>query len=66
MADKNLPQVTRKRKSVYEVAQRRRQGEKERAQTKVILGKSFRRWCALKETKGLKTDALVAKFLLDR
>ncbi|KAJ0063545.1 hypothetical protein NL108_003850 [Boleophthalmus pectinirostris] len=65
MADMNPLPISRKRKSVFEVAERRRQGEKERSKTKVILGDSFQRWRALKQTKGLKTDALVAKFLLD-
>ncbi|KAK7877301.1 hypothetical protein WMY93_031993 [Mugilogobius chulae] len=65
MSDTNVPPPSRKRKSVYEVAERRRQDEKDRNQTKVIIGGLFQRWRALKQTKGLKTDAMVAKLLLD-
>ncbi|XP_020786323.2 uncharacterized protein LOC110165467 [Boleophthalmus pectinirostris] len=65
MADKNPRAVRRKRKPGVEVIERKRKRDKERSQTKVILGDSFQRWRALKREKGLKTDALVAKFLLD-
>ncbi|XP_020786324.2 zinc finger protein 391-like [Boleophthalmus pectinirostris] len=66
MADKNPRPDRRKRKSGFEDVQRNGEEEKERDQTEVILGDSFQRWRALKQEKGLKTDALVAKFLLDR
>lgn len=66
MAEKDAGPPSRKKQSVFEVAERRRQGLKERSQTKVILGDCFKRWRTLKQQKGIKTDALVAKFLLDR
>ncbi|KAK7888818.1 hypothetical protein WMY93_024378 [Mugilogobius chulae] len=55
----------RKRKTVFEVSQKRRKGVEERNKTRVILGESFIRWRALKTQNGLPTDASVAKFLLD-
>ncbi|KAJ0060515.1 hypothetical protein NL108_014994 [Boleophthalmus pectinirostris] len=65
MADKNPRPDRRKRKPGFEAVLRKRERDKERGHTKVILGDSFQRWRALKQEKGLKTDALVAKFLLD-
>ncbi|KAK7916712.1 hypothetical protein WMY93_012473 [Mugilogobius chulae] len=53
----------RKRKTVFEVSQKRRKGVEERNKTRVILGESFIRWRALKTQNGLPTDASVAKFL---
>lgn len=37
-----------------------------RSKTRVSVGTAFERWRALKEEKGLKTDAQLARFLLDR
>lgn len=36
-----------------------------RAQTRVNIGVAFQRWRQLREMKGLKSDAMVAVFLLD-
>lgn len=37
-----------------------------RSKTRVSVGTAFERWRALKEEKGLKTDAQLARFLIDR
>lgn len=37
-----------------------------RSKTRVSVGTAFDRWRALKEDRGLKTDAQLARFLLDR
>uniref|UniRef100_A0A8C6WUA8 Uncharacterized protein n=1 Tax=Neogobius melanostomus TaxID=47308 RepID=A0A8C6WUA8_9GOBI len=58
---------SRKRKSVFEVYEKKRKASEERNKTtRVFLGDSFTRWRALKAQVGLPTDASVAKFLLDR
>jgi len=36
-----------------------------RAQTRVNIGVGFPRWRQLRDSKGLKTDAMVAVFLLE-
>uniref|UniRef100_A0A3Q1EXW2 Uncharacterized protein n=1 Tax=Acanthochromis polyacanthus TaxID=80966 RepID=A0A3Q1EXW2_9TELE len=51
---------------IIEVRENKRQLDRENAKTKVIIGESFGRWRQLKQQMGLKTDALVAIFLLDR
>ncbi|CAM4642972.1 unnamed protein product [Leuciscus chuanchicus] len=56
----------RKRKSVYELYDKKRKASEERNKTRVFLGEYFTRWRALKAQVGLPTDASVAKFLLDR
>ncbi|ROL41885.1 hypothetical protein DPX16_3513 [Anabarilius grahami] len=60
------PEGGRKRKTIFEVAEKRRKLSEERNQTRVVLGQSFQRWRAMKEQKGVKTDAQFAKILLDR
>ncbi|KAJ0065603.1 hypothetical protein NL108_013635 [Boleophthalmus pectinirostris] len=55
IADENPRPVRRKRKSVFEVAERRREGEKGQRQTEVILGDFLPATARLKQTKGLKT-----------
>uniref|UniRef100_A0A672QPG9 Uncharacterized protein n=1 Tax=Sinocyclocheilus grahami TaxID=75366 RepID=A0A672QPG9_SINGR len=37
-----------------------------RSRTRVNIGSAFQRWRELKERKGLRSDAKVALFLLDR
>lgn len=59
------PTGSRKRLTLFEVAERRRNTLKKNKQSSVRLGESFQRWRALKTQKGLLTDALVAKFLLE-
>ncbi|XP_043090667.1 uncharacterized protein LOC122341401 [Puntigrus tetrazona] len=54
-----------KRKTVYEKAVTKRRLEQERAKTRVNIGVAFPRWRQLRESKCLKTDAMVALFLLD-
>ena len=56
----------RKRKSVYELYDKKRKASEERNKTRVFLGEYFTRWRALKAQVGLPTDASVVKFLLDR
>uniref|UniRef100_A0A8C6LMG2 Uncharacterized protein n=1 Tax=Nothobranchius furzeri TaxID=105023 RepID=A0A8C6LMG2_NOTFU len=55
-----------KRKGVFEVYEKKRKASEVRNKTRVFLGDFFQRWCSLKETVGLSTDAAVACFLLDR
>uniref|UniRef100_A0A8C5G419 Uncharacterized protein n=1 Tax=Gouania willdenowi TaxID=441366 RepID=A0A8C5G419_GOUWI len=55
-----------KRKSVEEKAATKRALEKARAQTRVNVGAAFQRWRQLRDQMGLKSDAKVADFLLDR
>ena len=56
----------RKRKSLYELYEKKRKASEERNKIRVFLGDCFTRWRALKTQVGLPTDASVAKFLLDR
>ncbi|XP_077053495.1 uncharacterized protein LOC143703904 [Siphateles boraxobius] len=55
----------RKRKSVHEVYEKKRQAAEHRNKTRVILGEHFTRWRALKTQVGLPTVAALAKILLD-
>ncbi len=55
-----------RRKTVFEKAETKRRLEQERAKTRVTIGAAFLRWRQLRESKCLKTDAMVALFLLDR
>uniref|UniRef100_A0A672GZL4 Uncharacterized protein n=1 Tax=Salarias fasciatus TaxID=181472 RepID=A0A672GZL4_SALFA len=55
----------RKRKTVFEIYEKKRKASEVRNKTRVFLGDSFTRWRALKLQAGLPTDASVAKFLLD-
>ena len=55
-----------KRKAIWEVAEKRLQLKREQDRTRVILGENFERWRALKSAQGLKSDAMVAGFLLDK
>lgn len=61
----NVERGSGKRKSVWEVFQKRREHAEQRNRTRVVLGDTFRRWRALKAQLGLHSDALFAKFLLD-
>uniref|UniRef100_A0A8D3DP46 Uncharacterized protein n=1 Tax=Scophthalmus maximus TaxID=52904 RepID=A0A8D3DP46_SCOMX len=58
--------VGRKRKTVYETASKKRRLDNQRAKTRVNVGVAFQRWRRLMEEQGLKNDAMVAEFLLDR
>ncbi|KAK7904093.1 hypothetical protein WMY93_016700 [Mugilogobius chulae] len=52
-------------KTVFEVAEKRRKTLERRNRTRVCLGDSFTRWRALKLQIGVRTDASLAKLLLD-
>ncbi|MGL4615865.1 MAG: hypothetical protein ACRCVV_18620 [Shewanella sp.] len=56
----------RKRKSEAEKAATKQVLDKARGQTRVNIGGAFERWRQLRELKGLKSDAEVAVFLLNR
>ncbi|XP_034536033.1 uncharacterized protein si:ch211-40k21.5 [Notolabrus celidotus] len=60
----NTNKKAKKRKCVYEKAQIRKRVDFERGKTRVNIGDAFARWRQLKESKGLKSDAMVAEFLL--
>lgn len=55
-----------RRKTVFEKAMTKKRLEQQRAKTRVNIGAAFPRWRQLRESKCLKTDAMVAVFLLDR
>lgn len=63
----NVGPTTRvsKRKTPFEVAQNKRRLDLERGKTRVNIGAAFPRWRQLRESKRLKTDAMLAIFLLD-
>ena len=56
----------KKRKSEAEKAATKLALDKARGQTRVNIGSTFERWRQLRKLKGLKSDAEVAVFLLDR
>ena len=56
----------RKRKPEAEMAATKKALDKERSQTRVIIGAAFEWWRQLEHVKGLKSDAEVSLFLLDR
>ncbi|XP_034043428.1 zinc finger protein 3 homolog [Thalassophryne amazonica] len=56
----------RKRKPEAEKAAMKKARDKARGQTRVDIGAAFSRWRQLRHLKGLKSDAEVALFLLDR
>uniref|UniRef100_A0A3B5BHY5 Uncharacterized protein n=1 Tax=Stegastes partitus TaxID=144197 RepID=A0A3B5BHY5_9TELE len=46
--------------------QKKKHYDQSRAKTRINIGEAFQRWRDLRELKGMKTDAEVAVFLLDR
>ena len=56
----------KKRKPEAEMAATKKALDKARGQTRVNIGAAFERWRQLRHLKGLKSDAEVAVFLLDR
>uniref|UniRef100_A0A1A7X744 Si:dkeyp-30e7.2 n=1 Tax=Iconisemion striatum TaxID=60296 RepID=A0A1A7X744_9TELE len=62
-----LGQTTRtpKRKTPFQLAENKKRLDAERGQTRVSIGIAFQRWRKLRDSKGLKTDTMVAIFLLD-
>ncbi|XP_073711610.1 uncharacterized protein [Misgurnus anguillicaudatus] len=55
----------KKRKTVQEKAINKKYLDKQRNQTRVNIGVAFQRWRELRDLKGLKSDAMMALFLLD-
>ena len=56
----------RKRKTETEKAATIKKLEAARVKTRINIGSAFQRWRHLRELNGLKSDAMVAVFLLDR
>ncbi|XP_048009675.1 uncharacterized protein LOC125243875 [Megalobrama amblycephala] len=56
---------SKKRKTVLQTATTKKRLDQQRAQTRVNIGVAFPRWRQLRDSKGLKTDAMLAVFLLD-
>ncbi|XP_067249109.1 uncharacterized protein [Chanodichthys erythropterus] len=56
---------SKKRKTVLQTATTKKRLDHQRAQTRVNIGVAFPRWRQLRDSKGLKTDAMLAVFLLD-
>ncbi|CAL8338962.1 unnamed protein product [Lota lota] len=56
---------SKKRKTLFEKATTKKRLDKERSQTRVNIGMAFQRWRELRELKGLKSDPMVAVYLLD-
>uniref|UniRef100_A0A8C6P7Y5 Uncharacterized protein n=1 Tax=Nothobranchius furzeri TaxID=105023 RepID=A0A8C6P7Y5_NOTFU len=48
------------------LAENKRRLDAERSQTRVNIGVAFQRWRKLRNSQGMKTDSMVALFLLDR
>ncbi|ROL50031.1 hypothetical protein DPX16_5790 [Anabarilius grahami] len=63
--EEKKPEGGRKSKTFFEVAEKRRKLSEERNRTRVVLGETFQRWRAMKEQRGVKTDAQLAKIILD-
>ena len=61
-----LPPPANGRKTIFERAIDNKNTEREKQKSRVILGAAFQCWRQLKDEKGLKADACVAFFLLDR
>ena len=60
---------TRKRRSLFSDSERKRRRvacNKRLNRTRIVIGDEIDRWKTLQESLQLKTDALLAKFLLDR
>lgn len=60
-----ITKQSKKRKTVFEKATTKKRLDQARSQTRVNIGIAFQRWRQLREVKGLKSDAMVAVFLLD-
>jgi len=57
----------KKRKTVFEKAMNKKSLDKSRNnRLRVNIGVAFQRWRQLRDLKGLKSDSMVALFLLDR
>ncbi|KAL0973572.1 hypothetical protein UPYG_G00206280 [Umbra pygmaea] len=59
------PRSSKKRKTLFESAKNKKDLDKARNQTRVNIGVAFQRWRNLRDSKMLKSDAIVALFLLD-
>ena len=59
------PGKKRKTVTVQEKAMNKKSLDKQRNKTRVNIGVAFQRWRELRELKGLKSDSLMALFLLD-
>ena len=59
-------QQSKKRKTGTERVTNTKRLNNERSNTRVNIGIAFQRWRELRELEGLKSDAMVAVFLLDR
>ncbi|KAL3041114.1 hypothetical protein OYC64_009111 [Pagothenia borchgrevinki] len=57
--------IGRKRKTVMELIKKKKKGDTRRSQTRVNIGVAFQRWRLVMEHNELKSDAMVALFLLD-
>lgn len=56
----------KKRKALMEKALAKKRVARERSQTRVNIGSAFPRWRKLRESRGLRSDAMLALLLLDR
>ncbi|ROL51941.1 Placenta growth factor [Anabarilius grahami] len=59
--EEKKPEGGRKRNTFFEVAEKRRKLSEERNLTRVVLGETFQHWRAMKEQRGVKTDAQFSK-----
>ncbi|XP_059400179.1 uncharacterized protein LOC132131987 [Carassius carassius] len=59
------PDKKRKTVTVQEKAMNKKSLDKQRNKTRINIGVAFQRWRELRELKGLKSDSLMALFLLD-
>uniref|UniRef100_A0A672K5J1 Uncharacterized protein n=1 Tax=Sinocyclocheilus grahami TaxID=75366 RepID=A0A672K5J1_SINGR len=64
ISDRKIETADKKQKRKTSAENKRRL--KARSRTRVNMGSAFQRWRELKEREGLRLDAEVALFLLDR
>lgn len=62
MAEKKKPKRIRSEEQKW----KKKFYDQARAKSRVNIGEAFQQWRDLREIKGMKTDAEVALFLLDR
>lgn len=63
---KELRKLSKKRKRTKDISVKKRIYETARSKTRINIGAAFERWRDLRQLKGMKTDAELALFLLNR
>lgn len=63
---KEFRKLPKKRKRTKDISVKKRIYETARSKTRINIGAAFERWRDLRQLKGMKTDAELALFLLNR